>query len=170
MWGVISLYPRVPPRTWVTAEVVRRPGSGGGLSSTLTWRSPSCAAWNTLLSPTLNISRESARTRAPATVVPMVASSGRPSVAEYTARLQRLSASPTASGPSSVGPSEESWRTTSSLATSPAGWPPRPSATATTSGRPKGKTRVCGFWVTVPHRVHGPMTRLSSLCSRTSPT
>ncbi len=121
MWGVMSLYARLPPRTWVTAEVVRCPGAGGGLSSTLIWRSPSGVAWNTLLSPTLNASSESVSTRAPATVVPMVASSGRPSVAECTARLQRLSASPTASGPSSVDPSEDSWRTTSSLATSPAG-------------------------------------------------
>jgi hypothetical protein len=41
---VMARYSRVAPRAWVTPEAVRCPGSGGGLSSTLTWSSPSRGA------------------------------------------------------------------------------------------------------------------------------
>ena len=41
MCAVMALNAGLPPSVCVTADVVRRPGAGGGLSSTLTWRSPS---------------------------------------------------------------------------------------------------------------------------------
>ncbi len=148
---------------------MRCPGGSGGLSSTLTWRSSSCVASSTRLSPTLNEISDSARTTAPATVVPIAVSPGSLSAAAYTASSHSVSASRTAPSLTRAGPSAASWRTTRALATSPAGCPPIPSATATTSGSPSGKTKVCGLRVTVAHSVHGPTTRLSSLWSRIRP-
>ncbi len=138
-------------------------------SSVLSWRTPPGPAAYTRLSPTLNASTRSAVTTMPATVVPIAVSAGSHAAAVYTSALQAPSASRSPSSLSSSGPICASCRTTKALATSPPGWPPSPSATATTSGVPSGKTSVCGLSVTVAHSVHGPATRLSSWWSRTAP-
>src|SRR5690349_4264064 len=92
-----------------------------------------------------------------------------PPAARYRARLQAFKASRTASSLLRVGPIDASRWAARALATSPPGCPPSPSATATTRGVPSGKTRLCGFSVTVAHSVHGPTTRLSSFRPRSSP-
>src|SRR5215510_13030308 len=157
----------LPPSAWVTMLVGT--SSSPSRSSVLSWRTPSGPAAYTRLSPTLNASTRSAVTTTPAAVVPIVVSAGSRAAAACTSRLHALSASRILSSLSSKGPISASWRATMALATSPPGWPPSPSATATTSGVPSAKNSVCGLSVTVAHSVHGPTTRLSSWWSRTAP-